>query len=218
MGLIQLIKDLSEVWLTERDKRREQKEKYRIEYAFTSGGVKYYRYADITNLPYLRGRAALTCFNEIEMRCTRAFLLKYTKAVDEVLHSNNIDIFKINELNAMLKDRLSLTADMDLCYRLAAIVFFDKTEKPEVYEHEYALRKIERWKKEQSPSAFFLQQPLKELMPFLKPAAGDIDGYTALNTELNKLHEDLMRLASSTAGRSSTMNGRRPSATATLAD
>ena len=134
----QLVKELAEVWRIERDKRREQKAQHRIEYAFTSGGRKYYRFADINNLPYQRGRAALSAFNEIQMRCSREFLLRFTKAVDETLHSNNIDIFKLNELNSMLKDRLNLTADLDLCYRLASIVFFDSTEKPEVYEHEYA--------------------------------------------------------------------------------
>ena len=54
----QLVKELAEVWRIERDKRREQKAQYRIEYAFTSGGRKYYRFADINNLPYQRGRHA----------------------------------------------------------------------------------------------------------------------------------------------------------------
>ena len=193
MNFIQLIKDLKETWRIEMDKRREQKAQYRIEYAFTSGGKKYYRYADITNLPWARGRAALSCFNEIEMRCSREFLLKYTSAIDEVLKSNKIDIFKIHELNSMLKDRLSLTADIDLCYRLASIVFFDSSEKPEVWEPEYGEQKIARWKKEGDVESFFLQQPLKELMPFLTNAVGDFNGYSHLNEELNALHQDLMR-------------------------
>jgi hypothetical protein len=142
----QLVKELAEVWRIERDKRREQKAQHRIEYAFTSGGRKYYCFEDINNLPYLRTRAALTAYNEVEMRCSREFLLQYTKKMDEVLHAKEIDVFKIHELNGILKDRLSLTADMDLCYRLAAIVFFDETEKPESYEPAYAEKKIARWK------------------------------------------------------------------------
>lgn len=193
----------------ERDKRREQKQLYRTEYAFTSGGRKYYCYSDINNLPYQRGRAALSAFNEVQMRCSREFLLRYTKAVEELLHAKNIDIYKINELNNMLKDRLSLTADMELCYRLAAVVYFDETEKPEVYEPEYAEKKIERWKKDQSVESFFLQKPLQELIPFLKNAVGDMNVFFEINKELNALHSDLMRLTGSTNSNAHTNNGSR---------
>ena len=158
MGLIQLIKECAETWRIERDKRRKQKEQYRIEYAFTSGGRKYYCYEDITNLPLQRGRAALACFNEIEMRCSREFLVRFTEAMDEVLQSNRIDIYRINMLNGLLKDRLSLTADLELCYRLAAIVYFDETENPAVYEPEYGAKKIERWRKDMKVSDFFMQK------------------------------------------------------------
>lgn len=208
MNFLQLIKDLKETWRIEMDKRREQKALYRIEYAFTSGGKKYYQYADITNLPWQRGRAALSCFNEIEMRCSREFLLQFTKVMDENLKSKSIDIFKIHQLNSMLKDRLTLTADIDLCYRLASIVFFDDSEKPEVYEHEYALKKIERWKKDKSVEDFFMQRPLKELMPFLTNAVGDLNGYSLLNNELNGLHQDLMRLSTSMKHNKTTKTGK----------
>lgn len=209
MGFVQLIKECAETWRIVLDKRRKQKEQYRIEYAFTSGGRKYYCYEDITNLPLQRGRAALSCFNEIEMRCSREFLLKYTEAMDEVLHAQKIDIFKINSLNSMLKDRLNLTADLDLCYRLAAIVYFDDTEKPEVYEPEYAAKKIERWRKDMKVADFFMQKPLKELMPFLKNAVGDFDAYFLLNQELNNIHSNLTHTIGSTSVKTPTMNGKK---------
>lgn len=209
MGFRQLIKELEEVWRIQWDKKRQQKEMHRIEYAFTSGGRKYYRYEDITNLPYQRGRAALTAYNEVEMRCSREFLLEWTKKMDAVLHNNPIDIFEINKLNGILKDRLSLTADLDLCYKLAAIVYFDKTEKPEVYEPAYAEKKIARWKKDQSVSDFFSQMPLKELIPYLSNAIGDFDTFFQLNEELNQLHADLIRLIGSTNNKAHTTNGNK---------
>lgn len=209
MGFRQLIKELAEVWRIQWDKKRQQKEMHRIEYAFTSGGRKYYRYEDITNLPYQRGRAALTAYNEVEMRCSREFLLDWTKKMDAVLHNNPIDIFEINKLNGILKDRLSLTADLDLCYKLAAIVYFDKTEKPEVYEPAYAEKKIARWKKDQSVSDFFSQMPLKELIPYLSNAIGDFDTFFQLNEELNQLHADLIRLIGSTNNKAHTTNGNK---------
>lgn len=203
-----LIKELAEIWQTRREAEREQREKHRIEYAFTSGGRKYYRFADIANLPYQRGRAALNAYNEVEMRCDRDFLLRYTRAVDDVLTRDKIDIYQVKQLNDMLRDRLTLTADMDLCYKLAAAVYFDKTERPEIYEEEYAKKKIERWRREQSATDFFLQKPLMELMPFLRSVEYDLDTYTALTRELGALQEQMMRSASSIVGRTSTTAGK----------
>lgn len=209
MGFRQLVKELTEVWRIEMDKRREQKSLHRIEYAFTSGGRKYYCFEDINNLPYLRARAALTAYNEVEMRCSREFLLNFTKAMDNVLRSKEIDIYKINELNGMLKDRLSLTADLDLCYRLASVVYFDSTEKPEGYEPEYAAKKIARWKKDQSVSDFFLQKPLRELIPYLTNAVGDFDTFMELNRELNALHDQLTRSIGSMKEKDNTTNSNK---------
>lgn len=210
--LKQTISELADLWIQLRERDREQKEKYRIDYAFTSGGRRYYQYADIRNLPYQRGRAALSIYNEITMRCSREFLVEYTKAVDEALAPKRLDIYQVKKLNDMLKDRLTLVADMDLCYKLAACVFFDKTERPEVYEPEYADKKIARWKKDQSAADFFLQRPLMELMPFLKNAGPDVDTFTQLSDEINKLHAQLMRLNGSTSSKTPTTAGRRSSA------
>ena len=206
---VNLCKECAEVWRKTKEDRRAQQALHRIEYAFTSGGRKYYCFEDINNLPYQRGRAALTAYNEVEMRCSREFLLEWTKKMDAVLHDNPIDIFEINRLNGILKDRLSLTADLDLCYKLAAIVYFDKTEKPEVYEPAYAEKKIARWKKDQSVSDFFSQMPLKELIPYLSNAIGDFDTFFQLNEELNQLHADLIRLIGSTNNKAHTTNGNK---------
>lgn len=192
-----LIRELAEVWRTQWDKRRKQKEKYRIEYAFTSGGTKYYRFADISNLPYERGLTALCVYNEVEMRCTREHLMKHVEAVDGLLHEKKIDIFKIKALNDILKQRLMLTADVELLYKLASVCFFDKTENPAVYEQEYAAKKIAKWRKDAKVTAFFSQTPLLELMPFLRSVGTDLDTYTPLNEELNRLHQEALRLANS---------------------
>lgn len=205
----QLVKELAEVWRIERDKRREQKAQHRIEYAFTSGGRKYYCFEDINNLPYQRGRYALAVFNEIQMRCSREFLLEFTKKMDEELHKQTIDIFTIKQLNDMMKDRLTLVADLDLCYKLASIVYFDETERPEVYEPAYAEKKIARWKKDMDVESFFLQKPLRELMPYLTNAIGDFNGYFLLNEELNLLHSDLMRLNTLMKDKSNMTNGNK---------
>lgn len=192
-----LIKDLMEAWRIELDKRREQKEKYRIEYAFTCGGTKYYRFAEITNLPYERGLMALVAYNELDMRCSRDFLIRYQGAIDDILHQQKIDIFKIQQLNELLKQRLQMPTDVDLLYKLASICFFDKSENPAVYEPAYAEKKIAKWRKDKGVRDFFMQTPLLELMPFLKSVNTDLDIFSELQKEIKMIHSECLRLASS---------------------
>lgn len=194
-----LIRNLAETWRIEMDKRRKQKEKYRIEYAFTCGGTKYYRFADISNLPYERGLMAMNVYNEFDMRCDRKFLLLYVDAIDKILHQQKIDIYKIKQLNEILKQRLELMTDTGLLYKLASVVFFDKTENPAVYEPAYAEQKIAKWRKDKEVTAFFSQRPLLELIPSLQSVGADLDTYTELQEELKKIQEKALRMASSTA-------------------
>lgn len=192
-----LFKELMETWRIEWDKRREQKNKYRTEYAFTCGGTKYYRFADITNLPYERGLMALNVYNEVEMRCSRGFLVNYADTIDKLLHEQKIDIFKIQQLNEILKQRLTMTTDTDLLYKLASVCFFDKSENPAVYEPAYAEKKIAKWRKDKGVRDFFMQKPLLELMPFLQSVDTDLDIYSQMCEELNKIHTECLRLAGS---------------------
>ena len=203
-----LIRELAEVWRVQWDKKRKQKEKYRIEYAFTSGGTKYYRFADITNLPYERGLMAMHIYSEVDMRCSRNFLIHYSDAIDKLLHSKQIDIFKINQLNEILKQRLSMTTDTELLYKLASVCFFDKTENPAVYEPEYAEKKIAKWKKDNKANDFFLQKPLLELMPFLRNVDTDLDTYSAICQEIDKIHSECLRLISSGKESTNTSGGK----------
>jgi hypothetical protein len=192
-----LIKDLMEVWRIEWDKRREQKEKYRIEYAFTCGGTKYYRFADITNIPYERGLMALVAYNEVGMRCDRDFLIRYQGAIDDILHQQKIDIFKIQQLNELLKQRLQMPTDVDLLYKLASICFFDKSENPAVYEAEYAEKKIAKWRKDKGVRDFFMQTPLLELLQFSGSVDTDLDTFSEMQKEVKMIHSECLRLASS---------------------
>lgn len=192
-----LFKELMETWRIEWDKRREQKNKYRTEYAFTCGGTKYYRFADITNLPYERGLMALNVYNEVEMRCSRGFLVNYADTIDKLLHEQKIDIFKIQQLNEILKQRLTMTTDTDLLYKLASVCFFDKSENPAVYEPAYAEKKIAKWRKDKGVRDFFMQKPLLELMPFLQSVDTDLDTYSQMCEELNKIHSECLRIINS---------------------
>lgn len=165
-----------------------------IEFAFRSGGVDYYQFADVFSLPYERGLMAVAVYNELDMRCSRDYLLLHTEAMTELLNSKEINIYRINELNEQMKQRLNLVTDVELLYKLASVVFFDKNENPARYEGEYAEKKIERWRKDKSLTDFFLQKPLRELIPFLENVNLDLDMYSVVNKELNEIHLERIRM------------------------
>jgi hypothetical protein len=54
-----------------------------------------------------------------------------------------------------LAQRLKLPKDTELLYKLASVVYFDKEESPEVYDFEYAKKKIAFWKESASLVIFF---------------------------------------------------------------
>jgi len=165
-----------------------------IEFAFRSGGVNYYTYADIFSLPYERGLMAMAAYAELDMRCSREYLLKHTEVVTDILNQKTIDIYKLNNLNEQMKQRLALATDINLMYKLASVVYFDKNENPARYEQAYAEKKIEKWKKDKSVQDFFLQKPLIELIPFLQSVEFDLDIYSTINRELNERHLDFLRM------------------------
>jgi len=165
-----------------------------IEWAFNCGGIDYYQFSDVFSLPYERGLTAVAIYNELDMRCTRDYLLLHTSAIDAILSSNEIDIFKIKQLNEQMKQRLMLITDVDLLYKLASVVFFDKNENPAIYESDYSSKKIEHWKKHRGTSDFFSQKPLMDLIPFLQNAEVDLSSFSALNKELNEIHSEVIRL------------------------
>ena len=163
-------------------------QKHIIEEAFEVGGVKHYRFSDVFQLPYERGLMALAIYEEVRMRCTREYLEKHVEACRELLHDSKIDIYKLNLINEQLGDRLNLAFDAEHLYKLASVVFFDEKENPALYEADYCAKKIEHWKKHKDLTAFFLQKPLMELIPFLKDADFDLQTYSEVVEKTNKTH------------------------------
>jgi len=168
-----------------------------IEEAFSVGGETYYRFTDINNLPYKRGLMAFSVYNELDMRCTREYLMLHVDAIEKILSKSEINVYDIKRLNDQMKQRLQLTTDVELMYNLASVAFFDKNENPDNYDPVYCKKKVEKWKKNADVEAFFLSQPLMELIPFLNNADVDLNTFSTLNTELNEIHLALLRLMSS---------------------
>lgn len=172
-------------------------QKHIIEPAFEIAGVQYYRFNDVFQIPYERGLMALAIYEETRMKCSREYLTKHVEVTREILHATKVDVFKINQLNEQLNERLTLILDTDLLYKLASIVFFDGKENPVVYEPDYCRKKIEFWKLHKGVADFFLQKPLLELIPYLENVDFDLNTYSLLNKELNDLHQERLQACSS---------------------
>lgn len=165
---------------------------YPIEEAFSIEGRTFYRYKDYFNIPYERGLKTITFYEEVRMKITYEYLEEHIKAVDKLLKSQKIDIYKIKALNDILSERMRWAVDTEILYKLASIVFFDKNEDPRTYDFKYNMEKIEFWKQHKTVNDFFLQTPLLELMPFLKELDTNLETYSLITKELTKYHSELV--------------------------
>lgn len=167
--------------------------KYIVEPAFELNGIRYFQFANQEEVPTGRQFAALAIYNEMDMRCTREYLELHCKAMDKLLSDpNKIHIGYIAQLNGNLQDRLNLMVIPEFIYKLASVVFFDETESPYKYDYEYNEKKIEVWKKDGSTLDFFLQTPLKDLIPSLQ-SQGDVSNiYSLVAEQVAEIHHKVL--------------------------
>lgn len=163
---------------------------YQTEYAFTCGGVDYYKLTDFNNMPALRGMKTLVFYEELSCKCSPEYLTMHTEAIDNLLtNPQKIDLFAIKKLNDQLKQRLTIAVDLEAVYKIASIVFFDKQENITDYDYGYNAKKIAQWKKE-GADAFFLLKPIRALVPVLQHIDENLQNYSHVQQELNALHLD----------------------------
>ncbi len=160
-------------------------------YAFTSGGVDYYQMDDIFNIPWQRGMEAIHAYEELEMRCDKKYLLEHSALIEEILSGSRLgipEIVRIKAANDQLRQRLSWVVLPEQAYKLASVVFFDASENPLKYEIGYAKKKIARWRENDDVAAFFLQMPIRKLMPFLEGFEGNFQTYSELVEKVHQQH------------------------------
>jgi hypothetical protein len=162
------------------------KEKYKIVPAFEVDGVQYFKFDDPFVLALGRGMTANEFFSEFSMRCSREYLQAYCAAVNNCLNnSKQIELTKIAKLTTQMEERLNLIFDVDLLYKLASVVYFDKSESPYEYDFKYNLEKINTWKKKDL-TKFFLLQPMREFFPSMDLSEVDLDTYTRISQKMTK--------------------------------
>jgi len=172
--------------------------KYKVVPAFSIGGVDYWMYDSAMEVPTGRFFAAMGVYTEMEMNCNKEYLTAHCKAMEKLLSDpKKISLTYIMQLNVNLKERLDLMPFPDYIYKLASVVFFDKTESLYSYDYEYNAKKIEQWKASGGTLDFFSRTPLAELVPQLNMPEKDTLTYltvTKLIAETHrKLHTDILQ-------------------------
>lgn len=159
---------------------------HKINLAFELHGVKYYCFDDAFNVPYERALTALTYYEEFRMRCTRDFLKLHVKATDEALNKGKLTNIAI--LNNQLKERLDFVIEPKLLYKLASVIYFDETESPLTYDFKYNDEKIKIFEENKDIKAFFLQNHIQQLVPFLKDVDLNLELYSKVVNEVTEIH------------------------------
>lgn len=163
--------------------------KYKVIPAFEYGGVRYYMFDQQTEVPTGRQFAALTIYNEMDMRCSRDYLEQHCRAMEKIISDpKKIHIGYIAQLNMNLKERLGLMAMPEFIYKLASVVFFDDTESPYRYDEKYNEKKIASWKQNPDMLDFFLKTPLYELVPSLNSQAKISKTFLEITEKAAEIH------------------------------
>lgn len=161
-----------------------------IKEAFISGGVQYYMFDDVFNIPMNRSYEAQTFYTELQMRVDREYLEKHVVTMDAILSDKHgINVGDIGILNAQLKERMDFIVDSDLLYKLASVMYFDTNENPYQYDFAYGSKKIAKWKNEREVSDFFLNTPIKDFIPFIHILENDLESYLRVTEQVKNQHQ-----------------------------
>ena len=165
--------------------------KYRVVPAFEVGGTRYFMFSDQTEVPTGRQFSALAIYNEMDMRCDKAYLQDFLTAMKKVIdNQKKIQLTIMAQLINNMEERLNLIVLPEFIYKLASVVFFDESESPYTYDWEYNEKKMERWKKEGATLDFFFATPLVDLIPSLKSQKSVSPIYLGIAEKVAKIHRE----------------------------
>lgn len=164
--------------------------KYKIIEAFKAGGITYYMFDNVFEIPSGRGFTALTYYDELSMRCSREYLIKHCRAIDILLSDpKKIDIGTIAIIHRNLKDRIELLPIPEHIYKLASVMFFDDNESPFAYDFAYNQKKIAMWKSQEGLLDFFMKTELQNLMPSLQYQGTDTQIFSDITEQIDRMHQ-----------------------------
>lgn len=140
-----------------------------IEYAFTSGGIHYFKFNTEVNIPFQRAIAARDILTEELWQIDPNILKGWTESLINVVINNKLSaekkLFEVGVLASRLKEQMELSFSLVRQLKLATVLYFDETENPLDYEYPYNKKKMEHWMKHNDVRSFFLNLPQYLYLP-----------------------------------------------------
>lgn len=165
----------------------------KVEEAFVSRGVQYYRMKRDTQIPYGRYRRMQEFLLEYDLRMKLdtliAFLDDALKHLSGVAGTVRID--KAVEVLLKAKARTQLAFTPQQAYNLATIVYFDDKENLYGYDEDHNKKKVKAWMEDKKID-FFYTRPLDELLGLSGYSETALIDYIQVSSEIiNDLTSDI---------------------------
>ena len=138
------------------------KDRYdQIEYAFTSGGVKYFRFTSEVNIPFQRAIAAKEILTEELWQIDPKVLTGWVEGLIALLtddkKKSDKKVIEAGIMAYRLKEQMDLSHSLIRQLKLATVLYFDEQENPLDYQYPYNKVKLEQWTKHNDIPDFFFE-------------------------------------------------------------
>jgi hypothetical protein len=164
-----------------------------IEYAFTSGGIKYFKFVSEVNVPFQRAVAARDIFTEELWQINPDYLRGWNNGLINLLmdkkKKDDKKLYEIGVMASRLKEQMEMSVSLLRQLKLATVVYFDEVENPLDYQYPYNKQKLEHWMKSNDVEGFFLNLPEYAYLPSLTEYSMNFPTYLQAETlqSLNNL-------------------------------
>lgn len=159
----------------------------KIEKAFKSGTVQYYKFIEDHQIPAGRYKYIYAALKEADLRMTLETLQSYVATLEGILNGgqkqNNINVGEIWKIVFNMKSRIALAFEPASVKRLAAVIYFDETEDLKTYDKNHGLRKVEHWERNKTMD-FFLTRPIQELFGLKGISITSLEEYIQQSEEM----------------------------------
>jgi hypothetical protein len=140
-----------------------------IEFAFTSGGVNYFKFNSEVNIPFQRAIAAREILTEELWQITPSVLKGWSEALIGVVTNAKLNqekkLYEVGILANRLKEQMEMSFSLTRQLKLATVMYFDEHENPLDYQYPYNKKKLESWMQNNDIQGFFLNLPEYLLLP-----------------------------------------------------
>jgi hypothetical protein len=164
-----------------------------IEFAFTSGGINYFKFTAEVNVPFQRAVAARDIFTEELWQINPDYLRGWNNGLINLLmdkkKKDDKKLYEIGVLASRLKEQMEMSVSFLRQLKLATVLYFDEHENPLDYQYPYNKQKLDHWMKHNDVQGFFLNLPEYAFLPSLTEYSQNFPTYLQAETlqSLNNL-------------------------------